>query len=159
LEREQQRQQAGYARRSAVDRLSALTGGAITYGSTLTVPGDALPGIDELNEMRSRPEFALYDAMRERIAAQRAAVGVETRPRVSAFARAGVGRPGLDFISDEFDAYWLGGIQVQWAPPVWGATAHEQIGRASCRERARMWVGDVSETRIRREEAVMTLLA
>ena len=126
LEREQQRQQAGYARRSAVDRLSALTGGAITYGSTLTVPGDALPGIDELNEMRSRPEFALYDAMRERIAAQRAAVGVETRPRVSAFARAGVGRPGLDFISDEFDAYWLGGIQVQWAPPVWGATARER---------------------------------
>ena len=29
-------------------------------------------------------------------------------------------------LSDEFDAYWLAGLQVQWAPWTWGRTRRER---------------------------------
>lgn len=126
LEREQQRQQARSARHAALDRLAALTGGLITRASSLVLADLPLPAAEALDEARARPEYDLYEATRARITAQAGAVGAEARPRVSAFARAGLGRPGLNFISDEFDTYWLGGLQVQWSPPLWGTEARER---------------------------------
>ena len=42
-------------------------------------------------------------------------------PRVSAFGRAGYGRPGLNPLSTKFDSYWLTGVQLQWSPWTWGS--------------------------------------
>jgi outer membrane protein TolC len=76
--------------------------------------------------LRARPEFAGFAARRERLARQADAVGAGTRPRLNAYARAGYGRPGLNFLSDRFQAYWLGGVQVQWAPFDWGRTGRDR---------------------------------
>jgi len=45
---------------------------------------------------------------------------------LSAFGRAGYGRPGLNPLSDRFDSYWLTGIQLQWSPWNWGVTNRER---------------------------------
>jgi outer membrane protein TolC len=42
------------------------------------------------------------------------------------FGRAGYGRPGLNALNDQFDGYWLAGVQVQWTPWSWGATRRER---------------------------------
>ncbi|HEY6214903.1 MAG TPA: TolC family protein, partial [Vicinamibacterales bacterium] len=38
----------------------------------------------------------------------------------------GYGRPGLNFISDQFETYGVGGIQLQWKAWTWGAAGRER---------------------------------
>ena len=131
LQRRQDLLQATVRRRAALDRLGRLTGGAVTRDTTLVMP-DALTTAAsttfgaEAAAARSRPEYAQFEKTRDRIAQQAAAVGVETRPRLTAFLRAGVGRPGLDFIADDVNPYWIGGVQLRWSPWSWGVQARER---------------------------------
>lgn len=130
LMRRQDQLQATLARRTALDRLALLTGGAIRRDSVL----DASPALASafagtrarLADARSRPEYAVFDTTTEKLRRQEDAVGAADDPRVSAFARAGAGRPGLNFIDDGFNAYWLAGVQLQWTPWSWGARARER---------------------------------
>ena len=48
------------------------------------------------------------------------------RPQLSAFGRAGYGRPGLNFISDQAETYALGGLQLQWKTWTWGTPGRER---------------------------------
>jgi outer membrane protein TolC len=129
LQRRQDRLQAAARRGAALDRLARLTGGLVSRDSALVIPpalGAELAGARAgLGVLRARPEYEAFEKSRERLARQQDAVAVENRPRVSAFARAGYGRPGLNFISDEFDAYWMGGLELQWMPWSWGARERE----------------------------------
>src|SRR5205085_4914425 len=47
-------------------------------------------------------------------------------PRLSAFGRAGYGKPGLNFLDNGFNSYWLGGVQVQWTPWTWGSSDRDR---------------------------------
>ena len=131
LQRRQDLLQATARRHAALDRLGRLTGGAVTRDTTLVFPAaltDAPAAAfgAEAAAARSRPEYAQFEKTRDRIAQQASAVGVDARPRLTAFARAGVGRPGLNFIADDVNPYWMGGLQLRWAPWSWGAHARER---------------------------------
>lgn len=76
--------------------------------------------------LRARPEFDQFGRARQRLEEQKLAVTAQERPRVSAFGRLGYGKPGLNFIANEFDTYWTAGLQVQWAPWNWGAADRER---------------------------------
>jgi outer membrane protein TolC len=60
------------------------------------------------------------------LATQERAVSAQVKPRVSAFGRAGYGKPGLNALGQDFQFYWLGGVQLQWAPWNWGSSARER---------------------------------
>jgi outer membrane protein TolC len=79
-----------------------------------------------LDTLRARPEFAQFAASRDRLASQIAVEAAREKPRVSAFGRLGYGRPGLDMLSRDFQLYWLGGVQVHWAPWTWGTTRRDR---------------------------------
>jgi outer membrane protein TolC len=57
---------------------------------------------------------------------QRSATSARELPRVSAFGRAGYGRPGLNPLASKFDTYWLAGVQFEWTPWSWGSTKRER---------------------------------
>jgi outer membrane protein TolC len=76
--------------------------------------------------LRARPEFAALAARRARLASQASVVAAGTRPRLGAFARAGYGRPGLNFLSDRFQGYWQGGVQLQWTALDWGRSDRDR---------------------------------
>jgi outer membrane protein TolC len=129
LERRRDRASLEARRRAAIARLSQAAG--------ITIPPDAdlaLPGLEAAvaeaaaghAALRARPEFTQFDRARDRLAAEADGLDAARKPRVSAFARAGYGRPGLNFIADRWDAYWLGGVQLQWTPVTWGNTARER---------------------------------
>ncbi len=59
-----------------------------------------------------RPELALLDAQAELLEVQKEASHAGDRPRLGAFATGGYGRPGLNFLSDEFDFFFIGGVQL-----------------------------------------------
>jgi outer membrane protein TolC len=79
-----------------------------------------------LGSLKARPEFEQFSLTREVLGRQRAAVSARDLPRISAFGRTGYGRPGLNPLASEFNAYWVAGVQVEWTPLSWGTTRRDR---------------------------------
>jgi outer membrane protein TolC len=126
--------------RQQADELRASRGAALARLATLTarpIAGDAATRLPDLaaavasargalDRLRSRPEYEQFDRARDRVARQQAVTAAADRPQLSAFGRAGYGRPGLNFISDQAEPYALAGIQLQWKAWTWGTTGRER---------------------------------
>jgi outer membrane protein TolC len=109
--------------------LRDLTGETLSSGEALPLPDDSAAvhsARTGLALVRNRPEFTQFAAQKEVLARHRHAINARELPRVSAFARGGYGRPGLNALSTDFDTYWLGGIQLEWNPWSWGSTSRER---------------------------------
>jgi len=128
----QQRQQADALRanrRAALARLAALTGHPINPDALAQLPDlstTVAQAKEALAKDRARPEYAQFDRARDRAARQQAVAQASDRSQLSAFGRGGVGRPGLDFISDQPEAYALAGLQLQWKTWNWNSSARER---------------------------------
>jgi outer membrane protein TolC len=129
LRRRQDDAQLLAERDAALRVLSDLTG--------VTLPSDvalALPALEHRvadararqDSIVARPELERFERMRELLGRQADVAGAQTKPRVSAFARAGVGKPGLNMLSTRPESYWIGGVQVQWSPFDWGRSARDR---------------------------------
>jgi len=129
LQRRQEQADVLARRRTALTRLAELTGQPVSAGQELVVPdlGAAVTAARaSLDRTRARPEYEQFQRTRERIDQQGQAVTADAKPRLSVFARAGYAKPGLDFISNTFEAYGLAGVQLQWKPVTWGSTGRER---------------------------------
>jgi len=128
----QQRQRADEihsARAAALARLAALTGHAIADDVAVVLPelGDAVADARRgLDRLRARPEYEQFDRARDRATRQQAVAAALDRPQVTAYGRAGYGKPGLNFINDQFETYALGGVQLQWKAWTWGSSSRER---------------------------------
>lgn len=127
LERRQVEDELQSNRRAALARLSTITGRPIPPDATLAVP-DLAARAESATAGSSpplRPEYQLFTSTRMRLAVQQALAGTQGQPRVSAFMRAGVGRPGLNFAEHDTQAYALGGVRLQWNAWNWGTSRRE----------------------------------
>jgi outer membrane protein TolC len=114
-------------RRASLVILSDLTGRHLDTTVALAVPEvPATPAMSFDSLVRRRPEYETFARSRAVVEAQRATRRAQDRPRVSAFARTGYGKPGLNPLANTFDAYWLGGIQLRWSPWTWGSTDRDR---------------------------------
>ena len=129
LRRRQDDAQLLAERDAALRVLSDVTG--IAIGSEVPL---ALPVLEQRvadarargDSIAARPELVRFERMRDVLARQADAAGAQTKPRVSAFARAGVGKPGLNMLSTRPESYWIGGVQVQWNAFDWGRSTRER---------------------------------
>ena len=115
------------SRIAALLRLSNLTGRDVGEADTLAQP-DVTAAVAEARRSSAapnRPEFVQYARTQERLAREQNAATQQDRPRVSAFARGGVGRPGLNFIDDEFQTYGMVGVQLHWRAWSGGTSGRE----------------------------------
>lgn len=94
--------------------VSAMASDAVSDASSLPVANAATIAAQDIP--RERPEFARFDAMRDRLAQEAEAAAVESRPRVSAFVQAGVGQPGLNQLRPDTDAFYIAGVRATWRP-------------------------------------------
>ncbi|PYO76868.1 MAG: hypothetical protein DMD63_13125 [Gemmatimonadetes bacterium] len=123
LRRRQSVAEAAANRRAALAILTDLTGKS--YDSTTLLGASDLAvevarARDSLPVLRTRPEYEQFSRSRALLEQQERARKAQDLPKVSAFGRAGYGRPGLNPLSTKFDNYWLTGVQFQWAPWTWG---------------------------------------
>ncbi len=128
-ERRQDRLALTADRGAALARLALLTGRPIAGNAVLVAPATAPLVVEAsraLDTVRSRPEFEQFAATRQRLDEQSRLATAQERPRVSAFARLGYGRPGLNALSSDFQGYWLAGVRFHWTPFNWGTTSREQ---------------------------------
>jgi outer membrane protein TolC len=127
LRRRQDLDDLGATRAASLAVLAALTGRTIATTDTLLLP-DLVAAVASARASlpRGRPEYLQFARTREQLAAQERVVAAQTRPHVSAFGRAGYGKPGLDFLATGFNGYWLAGVEVQWTPWSWGTTDRDR---------------------------------
>ena len=129
LRRRQDDAQLVADRDAALRVLADLTGVTLAPGAPIALPAlerTVAESRGRRDSVADRPELERFERMRDALSRQADVVGAETRPRVSAFVRGGVGRPGLNMLSTRAESYWLGGVQVQWNPLDWGRSARER---------------------------------
>ncbi|HUQ48804.1 MAG TPA: TolC family protein [Gemmatimonadaceae bacterium] len=116
------------ARKAAVAVLSDLIGRPIDPSVPLAAPdlSTTVATARSVADLRDRPEYQQFQATRDVLDKTGDALSSQLKPRLSAFGRAGYGRPGLNSLSDKFDSYWLTGIQLQWSPWNWGLTSRDR---------------------------------
>jgi len=63
----------------------------------------------------SRPEIKMYNSQLISVQAQRKLLRARTMPKLSLFVQGGYGRPALNLLSNNFDAYYIGGLRLNWS--------------------------------------------
>ena len=94
-------------RRQLLTQLGTLLGQPVSAETKLLTPS-ALP------PPSARPEWTLYERQRALLAGQTALQDAQLRPRLNLFGQAGYGRPGLDFLRNDFHAFGIGGVRLSW---------------------------------------------
>ena len=128
IQRQQEEDELRTNSRAALERLATIVGRPIAPAAVPVLP-DLTTAVSQARAggtpAKNRPEFAQFARTRERLQQQREAAVAQTQPKVAAFGRLGYGRPGLNFIRDEFDTYGVGGIRLQWNAWTWGTPTRE----------------------------------
>lgn len=61
-----------------------------------------------------RPELQLFNAQEQLIGSQLKLIQSKNIPRASLFAQGGYAKPGLNFLRNQFDFYYIGGVRLSW---------------------------------------------
>lgn len=118
---EQSLTELAHTRSAAIYRLGELTGQSYSPGLELVqAEFDSIP---ELNT-QLRPEYRLLELQQDRIKAQQEMTGLKLMPRISAFGTLGYGKPGLNMLSNQFDAYAMAGARFTWT--FWNWNQHRK---------------------------------
>ena len=88
--------------------LSWLTGQEIPENTTLAIPAAADLGSGK------RPELLLIEQQQKQVDAQWQLLEARNKPRLNLFLQAGIGRPALNMLSNQFEPYYIGGIRFSW---------------------------------------------
>jgi outer membrane protein TolC len=111
LQDEQQSINLRASRKAYTDMLGLFIGRMVDENTLLVKPAT----VNVMHDI-NRPELLGYDLQGKNLDAQNELLTVGTRPKLSLFLQGGVARPGLDLLSNNFAAYYIGGIKLTWSP-------------------------------------------
>lgn len=111
LKAQQRRIELQNDREGLLSVLALYTGQQIPADAVLEAP--EVPAMVSANDI-SRPELQLYQLQDSLYQLQAATVTNKLQPRISAFANAGYGRPGLNMLKNEFAPFATTGVRFSW---------------------------------------------
>jgi outer membrane protein TolC len=111
LRNEQRLAELNASRRGLRDALHLLTNLPVGDSTRLVVD---LPNAPVSSLILNRPELQFYKTQRALFDAQLRLADNAAKPRLSLFAQPGVGRPGLNLLNNDFRAFFLGGLRLNW---------------------------------------------
>lgn len=87
----------------------------------------SLPEVIEMPEaLQSRFEYSILTQQQNQLENTKDLLSVKNRPRLFAFASGGIGRPGLNMLSNNLDDFFLAGINLQWNLWDWNKTRNDK---------------------------------
>lgn len=92
--------------------LGMLTGKQLSESVNLAVPD--YTGNRILSTDIRRPELLALDARESLIEVRNKQIDTGVMPRISLFLQGGYGRPGLNFLEDSFEPFYMAGIRLSW---------------------------------------------
>jgi len=72
------------------------------------------PAAPTLTDSITRPELLAFDSQKKIFDLQDKLLKDQLKPKGSFFVQGGYGRPGLNFLSNNFEGYYLGGLRLNW---------------------------------------------
>lgn len=72
------------------------------------------PAAPALTDSITRPELLAFDSQTKIYDLQGKLLKDQLRPKISFFVQGGYGRPGLNFLSNNFEWYYTGGLRLLW---------------------------------------------
>ena len=111
LKAKQQRIDMESAQGAYLQMLAILTGAELSSETEFVKPPvEPQSSLVKIN----RPELDLFMAQEATIDAQTRGLKSGVMPVIGAFAQGGYGKPGLNMLQNEFDAFFLGGVKLSW---------------------------------------------
>jgi outer membrane protein TolC len=110
LKASQQKAALVATRRAYIEMLSRLTGVELSEETEFVKPSATYP----INNTVRRPELSMFDAQIGSIESRVRLLNAAITPRLGLFATGGYGKPGLDMLSDKFEAYYVVGARLSW---------------------------------------------
>jgi outer membrane protein TolC len=98
-------------RKGLVETLGLFTGQTLPEDLVLQKPLVTSMSNDEKIE---RPELKLFSLQQKMIGTQTKLINAKNLPKTSLFVQSGYGRPGLNFLKNEFALYYIGGVRFSW---------------------------------------------
>ena len=107
---------------AAINMISILTGKIISPESKFTFRQPD----NTIDKNLHRPEFQLFANQTGQLETQIELLDKTRNPKLFGFGQSGYGKPGLNMLSDEFDAYYLVGVGISWNALDWKNTIRKK---------------------------------
>ncbi|MDR0681314.1 MAG: TolC family protein [Dysgonamonadaceae bacterium] len=102
-------------RNAFVEMLAIMTGEKPDKNVNLKRPAvNHLLENEMLSSVVKRPEIQLFDAQNNLFDSQKNLIKSAYMPKVGLFLQGGIGRPGLNMLSNEIKPFYIGGIRLSW---------------------------------------------
>lgn len=99
------------SREAYIRMLSAFIGQKVEATDSLVRP--TMPDLPASSAI-DRPELNLFAALEKQLDARKASVNARNLPKIGAFVQGAYANPGLNFLKDEFSAYYIAGVRLKW---------------------------------------------
>lgn len=120
---EQRKAESESALRSILKMLTIYTGSEVTEPMLAEL---AEVSINTQPQLLSRPDYASFDLLLAKATLNTGLLGAAQKPKVTGFAQAGYGRPGLNMLKNDFAPYFMLGARFNWMLWNWKQTRHQQ---------------------------------
>jgi len=85
------------------------------------------PASPAMEDSIHRPELQLYDYQKKAYDLQDESLNIALRPKFSFFLQGGYARPGLNFLSNNFAFYYIGGLRMNWNLGSWYTLKNQRL--------------------------------
>ena len=100
------------SRKGYIDVLSLFINQALPEDTKLDKPSAEVSVL--VNDIQ-RPELKLYSTQEKLLGGQLKVIDARNKPRASLFWQGGYGRPGLNFLDNNFDFFYTTGVRLNWS--------------------------------------------
>ena len=111
LQAEQTRDELKATQKAFLDMLSLFINSKLDENTPLEKPAEIQPAAAE---NVSRPELQSFDYQKKTFDLQDKMLTTQLLPKLGLFAQGGYGRPGLNFLNNNFSWYYIGGLKLSW---------------------------------------------
>lgn len=100
------------SRKGFIDVLGLFIGQDLPEDTKLERPAlTAAPAATEIQ----RPELKLFSTQQKLLGSQFRLIDAKNKPKAGLFFQGGYGRPGLNFLKNEFDFFYTTGVRLSWS--------------------------------------------
>ncbi len=122
LNLEQNKLQMESVKSASIEVLSIYTGKPVSKDSKFMFDEPQVRSETSIQ----RPEMQLFDSRITQFEKQMQVLDKSRNPKFFGFGQTGYGRPGLNMLNDEFDAYYLVGAGISWTPFDWKESTRQK---------------------------------
>lgn len=118
LKLEQQLLETDHNRKKALDNLASLLSQKLDSNTVLARPSILIAD----GTVSNRPELKLFELQENQLQTSKEVISKANYPRLSGFAQAGYGNPGLNMLDNSFQDFYMAGLKLNWNVFDWGKT-------------------------------------